>query len=128
MCCADCRLCYVATRVNFVIETLLVQSHSRNKRSGHQPVHLPEKPEYKRFAGASATSHHSERQAANVVDLEPLREKMELFAVICIETSHYVAFVKSGSDRQSPWVFFDSMADRKGELFWEKKMLKNNYF
>jgi len=48
------------------------------------------------------------------VDLEPLREKMELFAVICIETSHYVAFVKSGSDRQSPWVFFDSMADRKG--------------
>jgi len=65
----------------------------------------------------SAASQHSDRHAASVVDLEPLREKMELFAVICIETSHYVAFVKSGADRQSPWVFFDSMADRKGMLF-----------
>jgi ubiquitin thioesterase CYLD len=40
---------------------------------------------------------------------------MELFAVVCIETSHYVAFVKAGSGQDSPWVFFDSMADRKGE-------------
>lgn len=39
---------------------------------------------------------------------------MELFAVICIETSHYVSFVKAGSV-EAPWVFFDSMADRKGE-------------
>ena len=66
-----------------------------------------------------AANQHNERQAAGVIDLEPLREKMELFAVICIETSHYVAFVKSGSDRQSPWVFFDSMADRKGLSFSE---------
>ncbi|XP_044315585.1 ubiquitin carboxyl-terminal hydrolase CYLD isoform X2 [Drosophila rhopaloa] len=40
---------------------------------------------------------------------------MELFAVVCIETSHYVAFVKSGSGPDAPWCFFDSMADRKGE-------------
>lgn len=40
---------------------------------------------------------------------------MELFAVICIETSHYVSFVKAGSGLDAPWVFFDSMADRKGE-------------
>lgn len=42
---------------------------------------------------------------------------MELFAVVCIETSHYVAFVKagSGSGQDAPWCFFDSMADRKGE-------------
>ncbi|XP_069692355.1 uncharacterized protein CYLD isoform X1 [Periplaneta americana] len=40
---------------------------------------------------------------------------MELFAVVCIETSHYVAFVKCGSGSDAPWCFFDSMADRKGE-------------
>jgi ubiquitin thioesterase CYLD len=39
---------------------------------------------------------------------------MELFAVVCIETSHYVAFVKCGSGSDAPWCFFDSMADRKG--------------
>ncbi|XP_075151578.1 ubiquitin carboxyl-terminal hydrolase CYLD isoform X3 [Haematobia irritans] len=40
---------------------------------------------------------------------------MELFAVVCIETSHYVTFVKAGSGPDAPWCFFDSMADRKGE-------------
>ena len=43
------------------------------------------------------------------------KQKMELFAVVCIETSHYVAFVKCGVKADSPWCFFDSMADRKGE-------------
>ncbi|XP_072051858.1 uncharacterized protein [Amphiura filiformis] len=45
------------------------------------------------------------------------RKMMELFAVVCIETSHYVAFVKagSGSGQQAQWVFFDSMADREGD-------------
>lgn len=38
---------------------------------------------------------------------------MELFAVLCIETSHYVAFVKYGG-ADSAWLFFDSMADRDG--------------
>ncbi|XP_074619105.1 ubiquitin carboxyl-terminal hydrolase CYLD-like [Acropora palmata] len=45
----------------------------------------------------------------------PGKQKMELFAVVCIETSHYVAFVKCGTKPDSPWCFFDSMADRKGE-------------
>ena len=45
----------------------------------------------------------------------PDKHKMELFAVVCIETSHYVAFVKCGTEPDSPWCFFDSMADRKGE-------------
>ncbi|XKL68664.1 hypothetical protein PGB90_006433 [Kerria lacca] len=44
------------------------------------------------------------------------RQYMELFAVLCIETSHYVAFVKCGLGPESSWCFFDSMADRKGEL------------
>ncbi len=43
------------------------------------------------------------------------RESMELFAVMCIETSHYVAFVKCGTGPTAPWVFFDSMADRMGK-------------
>ncbi|XP_065358711.1 uncharacterized protein CYLD isoform X3 [Calliphora vicina] len=42
---------------------------------------------------------------------------MELFAVVCIETSHYVTFVKAGSGPDAPWCFFDSMADRKGEQY-----------
>ncbi|CAH1138030.1 unnamed protein product [Phyllotreta striolata] len=45
----------------------------------------------------------------------PPRLFMELFAVICIETSHYVAFVKCGVGHEAPWCFFDSMADRLGE-------------
>lgn len=40
---------------------------------------------------------------------------MELFAVVCIETSHYVAFTRCGSGADATWCFFDSMADRKGE-------------
>ncbi|XP_052358529.1 ubiquitin carboxyl-terminal hydrolase CYLD-like isoform X2 [Oncorhynchus keta] len=41
------------------------------------------------------------------------RQRMELFAVLCIETSHYVAFIKYGH-QDSAWLFFDSMADRDG--------------
>lgn len=44
------------------------------------------------------------------------RQYMELFAVLCIETSHYVAFVKCGLGPESSWCFFDSMADRKGKI------------
>ncbi|XP_048353935.1 ubiquitin carboxyl-terminal hydrolase CYLD-like [Sphaerodactylus townsendi] len=36
---------------------------------------------------------------------------LELFAVLCIESNHYVAFVRYGASRQS-WLFFDSMAGR----------------
>ncbi|KAI3369102.1 hypothetical protein L3Q82_026072, partial [Scortum barcoo] len=42
------------------------------------------------------------------------RDKLELFAVLCIETSHYVSFIKYGPNSQD-WIFFDSMADRQGE-------------
>lgn len=44
---------------------------------------------------------------------------MELFAVLCIETSHYVAFVKCGLGPDTPWCFFDSMADRKGKYLYD---------
>ncbi|XP_029287955.1 ubiquitin carboxyl-terminal hydrolase CYLD [Cottoperca gobio] len=42
------------------------------------------------------------------------RHMMQLFAVLCIQTSHYVSFVKYGPDPHS-WLFFDSMADRCGD-------------
>ena len=44
---------------------------------------------------------------------------MQLFAVICIDTSHYVTFVKCSPDRHAAWVLFDSMADRFGMLLLE---------
>lgn len=43
------------------------------------------------------------------------RDKLDLFAVLCIETSHYVSFIKHGPGSKD-WIFFDSMADRQGEL------------
>ena len=51
------------------------------------------------------------------------KQTMELFAVVCIETSHYVAFVKCGIGVDAPWCFFDSMADRKGEI----NQVKHNF-
>ncbi|EFA04206.1 Ubiquitin carboxyl-terminal hydrolase CYLD-like Protein [Tribolium castaneum] len=68
-------------------------------------------------------SHHRPAVKLDVCDdfsiledhCRPPRLFMELFAVICIETSHYVAFVKCGVGHEAPWCFFDSMADRKGE-------------
>ena len=48
---------------------------------------------------------------------------MQLFAVLCIHTSHYVSFVKYGPGPRS-WLFFDSMADRCGEI----DLKEHNYF
>ncbi|XP_067287245.1 ubiquitin carboxyl-terminal hydrolase CYLD [Pseudorasbora parva] len=47
-------------------------------------------------------------------DASVQRHQMQLFAVLCINTSHYVSFVKYGPDPRS-WIFFDSMADRCGD-------------
>ena len=55
------------------------------------------------------------RSSASSPPIVP-RQTMELFAVVCIETSHYVAFVKSAETDDAPWLFFDSMADRMGEF------------
>ncbi|KAL4003220.1 CAP-Gly domain family protein [Acanthocheilonema viteae] len=40
------------------------------------------------------------------------QKKLQLASVLCIETSHYVAFVHTLHSNK--WVFFDSMADRVG--------------
>ena len=74
--------------------------HQHPKRSHHKPrpVLLPR----------VYSQYSSKRRTLD-------KQKMELFAVVCIETSHYVAFVKCGVEADAPWCFFDSMADWKGE-------------
>ncbi|XP_054164962.1 ubiquitin carboxyl-terminal hydrolase CYLD-like [Oppia nitens] len=75
------------------------KNHSHKKRSKHKTTKLSIPTEF------NMLKEHSQVP----------RIYMELFAVLCIETSHYVSFVKCGSGPDSPWCFFDSMADRKGE-------------
>jgi len=78
----------------------LDKSHSHKKRSKHKTTKLLIPPEF------NMLKDHTSVQ----------RIYMELFAILCIETSHYVCFVKCGSGPDAPWCFFDSMADRKGNL------------
>lgn len=73
--------------------------HSHVKRKKHTPNPLTVPKDFKMMAESCPVP----------------RLFMELFAVVCIETSHYVAFVKAGAGQDAPWVFFDSMADRRGE-------------
>ncbi|XP_061664149.1 ubiquitin carboxyl-terminal hydrolase CYLD isoform X2 [Syngnathoides biaculeatus] len=75
--------------------TCNAQVHSHKRRTSHCPLKIgvPEGV----FSGP----------------LNPARREMLLFAVTCIETSHYVSFVKHGP-LPSDWLFFDSMADREG--------------
>ncbi|CAB1323981.1 unnamed protein product [Coregonus sp. 'balchen'] len=56
----------------------------------------------------------------------PPRERLELFAVLCIETSHYVSFIKHGPN-STDWIFFDSMADRQGEVGVAKRLFCDAY-
>ena len=42
---------------------------------------------------------------------------LQLLSVLCIETSHYVCFTRiTGSSGKDEWVFFDSMAERQGNI------------
>uniref|UniRef100_A0A336MFB2 ubiquitinyl hydrolase 1 n=1 Tax=Culicoides sonorensis TaxID=179676 RepID=A0A336MFB2_CULSO len=103
----ECRECFGMLQCGVGLESTafckkcLETAHSHSKRTNHiaKPLSVPH--DFK------IMSEHC-----------PVpRLFMELFAVVCIETSHYVAFVKagSGSGQDAPWCFFDSMADRKGE-------------
>ncbi|CAJ0964515.1 unnamed protein product [Ranitomeya imitator] len=71
------------------------QVHLHKQRAGHQPRDLcvPEN-----------LNHQAVLQ----------RQNLQLYAVLCIETSHYVAFIRIHSHRRPLWAFFDSMADREG--------------
>uniref|UniRef100_A0A4W3JGA8 Ubiquitin carboxyl-terminal hydrolase CYLD n=1 Tax=Callorhinchus milii TaxID=7868 RepID=A0A4W3JGA8_CALMI len=99
----ECRECYddtdiTAGKIKQFCKACNTQVHLHHKRQGHKQrkVCLPEQ-----------MADYAWRQCCVP------RQKMKLFAVLCIETSHYVAFVKYGPD-DSAWLFFDSMADRDG--------------
>lgn len=101
----ECKECFGVCQVGSGLEstafckTCLGTVHSHQKRLNHKAKPLSIPNDFKIMADYNQVP----------------RLFMELFAVICIETSHYVSFVKAGSGLDSPWVFFDSMADRKGE-------------
>ncbi|XP_076871017.1 ubiquitin carboxyl-terminal hydrolase CYLD isoform X2 [Brachyhypopomus gauderio] len=89
---------FSSTGFKHFCEKCSTQVHNHPCRRGHTPTSL-KLPE-----GFSHRRH----------PYIPPREKLELFAVLCIETSHYVSFVKHGP-KATDWIFFDSMADRQGE-------------
>lgn len=78
-----------------------IEDHDKTKT----PLNMTPKDAILRYSNKSSSAK----------DKEIPRVYMDLFAVLCIETSHYVCFVKCGPEPDAPWVFFDSMADRKGE-------------
>ncbi|XP_068174504.1 ubiquitin carboxyl-terminal hydrolase CYLD isoform X3 [Antennarius striatus] len=99
----ECRDCYedgdiTAGKIKQFCEKCNTQVHLHPRRKTHRHVKLSVPKELQEGTG---------RQGSYP------RQRMELFAVLCIETSHYVAFVKYGS-ADSAWLFFDSMADRDG--------------
>lgn len=82
-------------------------SHKHKVRINHKWEAITVPQEYKAI--------HNEQRTIQQQNPTIPREKMELFAVVCIQTSHYVSFVKCGKGKDAQWIFFDSMADRMGE-------------
>ncbi|XP_071344782.1 ubiquitin carboxyl-terminal hydrolase CYLD isoform X3 [Trachinotus anak] len=99
----ECRDCYedgdiTAGKIKQFCEKCNTQVHLHPRRKAHRHGKLSVPKELQEGMGRQSSFP---------------RQRMELFAVLCIETSHYVAFVKYGS-ADSAWLFFDSMADRDG--------------
>ncbi|VDI77592.1 ubiquitin carboxyl-terminal hydrolase CYLD-like [Mytilus galloprovincialis] len=109
--CFECRECYNThgDGLNTIAfcKPCKDRNHLHKLRARHQPQKICVPEEY--------LEYHSHQK--NITGQNPSisRDKMELFAVVCIQTSHYVSFVKCGPGKDAPWVFFDSMADRMGE-------------
>nr|XP_020515174.2 ubiquitin carboxyl-terminal hydrolase CYLD-like [Labrus bergylta] len=100
--CKDCFEDPVFSRTGFKIfcSRCSHQVHAHPQRQSHKPADLE-------IPKAYISRGTPQPQALT-------RDKMQLFAVLCIETSHYVSFIKHGPNSQD-WIFFDSMADREGE-------------
>ncbi|XP_056317766.1 ubiquitin carboxyl-terminal hydrolase CYLD isoform X2 [Danio aesculapii] len=99
----ECRECYedydiTPGKIKQFCEKCNTQVHLHPRRKTHRYVKLSVPKELHESVWRQGSYPH---------------QQMELFAVLCIETSHYVAFVKYGS-ADSAWLFFDSMADRDG--------------
>ncbi|CAD5117046.1 DgyrCDS5871 [Dimorphilus gyrociliatus] len=89
------------------------RSHGHQRRKHHRPRPLKSPNDAKYRSNMSLASLDSRRETLTADEVS-CREVMELFAVICIRTSHYVAYCKTACSEKAPWVFFDSMADREG--------------
>lgn len=99
----ECRECYedcdiTPGKIKQFCEKCNTQVHLHPRRKSHRNIKLSIPKELHESVWRQGSYPH---------------QQMELFAVLCIETSHYVAFVKYGS-ADSAWLFFDSMADRDG--------------
>ncbi|XP_061681396.1 ubiquitin carboxyl-terminal hydrolase CYLD isoform X2 [Syngnathoides biaculeatus] len=96
--CNDCfeEPVFSQTGCKIFCTTCSAQVHSHPQRRTHKPAAL-EIPE----------GYMARRPRTLTKDI------MELFGVLCIETSHYVSFLKYGPNSHE-WIFFDSMADREG--------------
>lgn len=97
-----------------------LQSHQHKMRQGHNPkqlLHPPQEflPRYAKMREDAGMIMKQNGEPLSTHDIGLPREKLELFAVVCIQTSHYVCFVKCGMGKDAHWVFFDSMADRMGK-------------
>lgn len=109
----ECKQCYGSLQFGAGLETTsfcrtcLDKVHSHDRRTNHIPQELKVPHDFLIMAEHITVP----------------RIFMELFAVVCIETSHYVAFVKCGSGADAPWCFFDSMADRKGKYWMQLQSL-----
>ncbi|KAM9449780.1 ubiquitin carboxyl-terminal hydrolase CYLD [Clarias gariepinus] len=96
----ECSQCYedldiTPGQLKQYCNTCNAQVHAHKKRQTHKPVKV------RMPKGTWEGPVHGARQ------------QLTLFAVTCIETSHYVSFVKHGP-QLTDWLFFDSMADREG--------------
>ncbi|XP_076855903.1 ubiquitin carboxyl-terminal hydrolase CYLD isoform X2 [Brachyhypopomus gauderio] len=99
----ECKECYedadiTAGKIKQFCEKCNTQVHLHPRRKSHRYGKLSVPKELQEGVWRQGSFPH---------------QQMELFAVLCIETSHYVAFVKYGA-ADSAWLFFDSMADRDG--------------
>ncbi|GFR74984.1 ubiquitin carboxyl-terminal hydrolase CYLD [Elysia marginata] len=125
----ECKDCYQVhgpgLNTTAFCEPCVNKSHKHMSRRSHQPKPITTNKEFLEHYEKLKSQHRQQQHLladerngglGDDADNIPLpRETMELFAVICIQTSHYVSFVKCGLGRDAPWVFFDSMADRMGE-------------
>ncbi|KAM4622977.1 ubiquitin carboxyl-terminal hydrolase CYLD-like [Discoglossus pictus] len=66
----------------------------------------------KQIHSCKLKDHNPRKIKTSSDSLVPTR-KLELLAVLCIKTNHFISFVKYGPGKNS-WVFFDSMAGRSG--------------
>ena len=67
------------------------------------------------FCDVCSSRVHTKRE--HYVGHVELKEHLYLLSVICIENSHYVCFTRDPTAEAQKWIFFDSMASRKCELY-----------